>query len=103
MNHESFPPQMIRHIWYNYHCNATNQFKYYIVGKFGEFSELSLIHQTKNIQISTYNYNLLAESIYSPKFFRQMLKTIKFANLLPHQTFPLYSKCNSNNMSIILH
>jgi len=39
---------------------------YHIVGKFGEFGESSVIHQTKTIQISTYNYNLLAESIHSP-------------------------------------
>jgi len=42
---------------------------YRIVGKFGEFGESSLIHQTKTIQISTYNYNLLAESIHLPNFF----------------------------------
>ena len=28
---------------------------YYIAGKFGEFGKLSVIHQTKTIQISTYN------------------------------------------------
>ena len=28
---------------------------YHIVGKFGEFGELSMIYQTKTIQISTYN------------------------------------------------
>jgi len=42
---------------------------YHIVGNFGEFGESSLICQTKTIQISTYNYNLLAESIHSPNFF----------------------------------
>jgi len=42
---------------------------YHIVGKFGKFGESSLICQTKIIQISTYNYNLLAESIHSPNFF----------------------------------
>jgi len=42
---------------------------YYIAGKFGEFGESSLICQTKTIQISTYNYNLLAESIHLPNIF----------------------------------
>jgi len=37
--------------------------------KFGEFGKSQAIHQTKIIQISTYNYNLLAESIHSPNFF----------------------------------
>jgi len=37
--------------------------------KSGEFGESSLIRQTKTIQISTYNNNLLAESIHSPNFF----------------------------------
>jgi len=48
---------------------------YYIAGKFDEFGGLSMFHQTKTIQMSTYNYNLLAESIHSPNFFRQMLET----------------------------
>jgi len=38
-------------------------------GKFGKFDESFLICQTKTIQISTYNYNLLAKSIHSPNFF----------------------------------
>jgi len=42
---------------------------YRIVGKFGKFGESSLIRQTKIIQISSYNYNLLAKSIYLPNFF----------------------------------
>jgi len=54
---------------------------YCIAGKFGEFGESSMICQTKTIQISTYYYNLLAESIYLPNFFRQILKTSKFAKL----------------------
>jgi len=58
--------------------------------KLGEFGESSVIRQTKTIQISTYNYNILAEFIHSPNFFRQMLETSKFAKLSPHQTFPLY-------------
>ena len=36
--------------------------------KFGEFGELSVIRQTKTIQIFTYNYYLMAESIHSPNF-----------------------------------
>jgi len=49
--------------------------------KFGEFGESSLIWQTKTIQISSYNYNLLAESIHLPKFFCLTLKASKFAKL----------------------
>jgi len=38
--------------------------------KFGESEgESRMIRQTKTIQISTYNYNLLGESIHSPNFF----------------------------------
>ena len=33
----------------------TNDLRYCIVGKFGEFGESSMIRQTKTIQISTYN------------------------------------------------
>jgi len=58
--------------------------------KFGKFGKSFLIRQTKTIQISTYNNNLLAESIHSPNFFCQMLETGKFAKLYSHQTFPLY-------------
>jgi len=42
---------------------------YHIAGKFGKFGKSSVIHQTKTIQIFTYNYNLLAESIHLPNFF----------------------------------
>jgi len=58
---------------------------YCIVGKFGgrKFGESSLIHQTKTIQISTYNYSLLAKSIHSPNFFCQMLKMSKLPKFLP--------------------
>jgi len=42
---------------------------YLIVGKFGEIGESSLIHQTKTTQTSSFNYNLLPESIHSPNFF----------------------------------
>jgi len=59
--------------------------------KFGKFGESSMIHQTKTIQISTYNYNLLAETIDLPNFFPQMLKPSKFAKLSLRQTFPPYS------------
>ena len=38
---------------------------YRIAGKFGESS---VIRQTKTIQIFTYNYYLMAESIHSPNF-----------------------------------
>jgi len=58
--------------------------------KFDEFGKLSLIRQTKTIQISTYIYNLLAEFIHLPHFFHQMLKTSKFAKLLSRQTLLLY-------------
>jgi len=62
-----------------YYYIATYIASYHIAGKFGESS---LIRQTKSIQISTYNYNLLDESIHSPNFFRQMIKTSEFAKLL---------------------
>jgi len=46
---------------------------YCIAGKLGgekvcEFGKSSLIRQTETTQISTYNYNLLAESIHSSNF-----------------------------------
>ena len=34
----------------------------------GEFGKSSVIRQTKTIQIFTYNYYLMAESIHSPNF-----------------------------------
>jgi len=49
--------------------NVALVMNYCIPGKFGEFGESRAICQTKTIQISTYNYNLLAESIHSPNFF----------------------------------
>jgi len=76
--------------------------------KFGKFGESSVIRQTKTIQISTYNYNLLAESIHSPNFFCQMLKMSKFTKLFHRQTFPLYSrlfwlqKCMQNYLPVIV-
>jgi len=73
---------------------------YSLVGKFGEFGKSSLIPQTKTIQISTYNYNLLAESIHLPNFFCQILKMSKFAKLSPHQTFPLYSICQTKDLEL---
>ena len=51
----------------------------------GEFGESSVIHQTQTIQFSTYNYNLLAESIHSPSFFSS-----NAPNKYVYQTFPLY-------------
>ena len=48
-------------------------------GKFGEFGESSVIHQTKTIQIST---NLFADLLICQTSFCQMLKK--------SQTFPLY-------------
>jgi len=62
--------------------------------KFGEFGKSQAIHQTNFIQISTHNYNLSAESIHLPNFFRQMLKTSKFTKLYSHQTFLLYGIWN---------
>ena len=59
-------------------------------GNFVEFGELSVIHQTKTIQINTIN-NLLADLLIRQIFFRQMLEKSQFTNLSPHQTFPLYS------------
>ena len=55
---------------------------YSIVGKFGKYGELSMICQTKTIQISTYNYNnLLADVLICQTFFRQILKKSQFAKL----------------------
>jgi len=62
------------------HITSPNKaFSYHIVGKFGrerfgKFGESSMIRQTKTIQISTYNYNLLAEAIHSPNFFAKCSK-----------------------------
>jgi len=67
--------------------------------KFGEFGESSMIRQTKTIQISTYNYNLLAESIHSANFFCQMFKMSKFTKFLPCQTFPLYGINSCSDLS----
>jgi len=65
--------------------------------KFGEFGESSLIRQTKTIQISTYNHNLLAEFIHSPNFFCQMLKTSKFLpNFIPAK-LPRYTVTNQTS------
>ncbi len=58
---------------------------YRIAGKFGEFGESSVIHQTKTIQIFTYNYYLMAESIYSPNFSSPNAHNSEIC-----QTFPLY-------------
>jgi len=60
---------------------------YHIVGKFGKEKvwriwQIILIHPTKTIQISTYNYNLLAESIHSPTFFAKCSKLVNSSNFL---------------------
>jgi len=51
--------------------------------KFGEFGESRAIRQTKTIQIPTYNYNLLAEFIHSPKFFAKCSKRVNSPNFIP--------------------
>jgi len=51
--------------------------------KFGEFGKLQVICQTKTIQISTYNYNLLAESIHSPNFFAKAFEDLIHQTLHP--------------------
>ena len=56
---------------------------YRIVGKFGEFGELSVICQTKIIQF-VFTTNLFIHQA----FFR---RTLKFAKQSPHQTLLLYS------------
>jgi len=88
---------------YSLFGNDLSTCRYCIAGKFGKFGESRAICQTKIIQISTYNYNLLAESIHSPNFFCQMFKTSKFAKLYSHQAFLLYSILNiSLSISIII-
>ena len=62
-----------------YACVCT----YRIAGKFGEFGESSVICQTKTIQIFTYNYYLMAESIHSPNFSSPNVHNIEFAKLSP--------------------
>ena len=56
---------------------------YCIAGKFGESS---MIRQTKAIQISSYNYNLMALSIHQT-FPRQTLKKSEFAEVSPAKLF----------------
>jgi len=56
---------------------------YRIVGKFGEFGQSSVIYKTKTIQISTYNYNLLAESIHLQTFFAKSSKQVNLPNFCP--------------------
>jgi len=51
--------------------------------KFGEFGKSQAIRQTKTIQISTYNYNLLVESIHSPNFFAKCSKRVNLPNFTP--------------------
>ena len=60
-------------------------------GKFDKFGKLSVIHQTKTIQIIVLTINnLLAALLICQTFFRQRLEQSQFAKLSPHQTFPLY-------------
>ena len=55
---------------------------YRIAGeKFGKFGESSVIRQTKTIQISTYNYYLMAESIHSPNLSLPNAHNSEFAKL----------------------
>ena len=63
---------------------------YRIVGKFGEFGELSVICKTKTIQIFTYNYYLMPESIHLPNFSSPNAHNSEFAKLSRRQTFLLY-------------
>ena len=53
---------------------------YRIVGKFGEFGELSAIHQTKS---SSYNNNPLAGLFIYQTFSAKCLKRVNFPNILP--------------------
>jgi len=48
-----------------------------------KFGESSMICQSKTIQISTYNYNLLAKSIHSPNFFAKCSKQVNLPNFIP--------------------
>ena len=64
--------------------------KYRIAGKFGKFGKLSVIHQTKTIQINSYNYNLMALSIHSPNFSLPNIQKVQFTKFSLHQTFQLY-------------
>ena len=58
------------------------------MGKFGKFGgELSIIHQTKTIQISTKINDILADLLIHKTFFRQMLEESQFKTL-PPPNFP---------------
>ena len=50
-------------------------------GKFGEFGELSAIHQTKTIRLVLQINNLLADLLIHQTFICQMLETSQFAKL----------------------
>jgi len=63
------------------------KYVYCIAVKFGEFGKSFLVCKTKTIQIFTYNYNLLAESIHSPNFICQMIKISKFAKLFCYMVY----------------
>ena len=63
--------------------------------KFGECGKLSMIRQTKTIQISTYKNNDLLIDLLTCQTFPQMLKRrrfskmSRFATLLPLPNFPI--------------
>ena len=54
-------------------------------GRFGDFDESLIIHQTKTIQISVYNYcnNLLADLLIHQTFFAICSKTVNSPNFPP--------------------
>ena len=73
---------------------------YRIAGKFGEFGESSVIHQTKTIQIFTYNYYLMAESIHSPNFSSPNAHNSEICQTLSPPNFPAmryYTSFSANN------
>jgi len=65
-----------------------------IAGKFGEFGKSSMIRQTKTIQISPYNYKLLAE-IYSfaKLFFAKCSKRVNLPNFCPANLYSISCEC----------
>jgi len=76
---------------------------YRIVGKLGEFDESPMICQTKTIQISTYNYNLLAESIHLLNvFFAKCSKQVNLPNFIPAKLsrYTIFSQLCYENVRI---
>ena len=63
---------------------------WYRIAAGGKFGESSVIHQIKTIQIFTYNYYPMAESIHSPNFSSPNAHNSEFVKLSRRQTFPLY-------------